>query len=321
MTPEESPRATDDHPEVDELSELAEGLLSVPRAREVRTHLADCLLCTEVHQALEEIRGSLGTLPGPGRMPTDVAGRIDAALSAEALLAAQDPGPVSRGTSPEEPVTVSRETGPARTARTPLPTTSGPRSRRRPDSNRPGGKGPGSPDGNRPSPRRGRRARVLLTTAGVLAALGLGGGLFQALSSTSPDSSAGRTAAREQSQDSALGSEELEHRVQALLTPEPAPRSSQPGLLTDTGPPEGTPPQAGSAGAIPSCVRAAVGRPEAPLAAEPARRYVGRPSYLLVLPHPGNPQRVDAYVIDSACTKDPGGATGKILAKHSFTRN
>ena len=73
-----------EHPDVAEISDLTEGLLSaVPhrgrapaprRVRALRRRLA----------SLEEIRGLLGTLPGPHRMPADVAGRIDAALAAEA---------------------------------------------------------------------------------------------------------------------------------------------------------------------------------------------------------------------------------------------
>ncbi|EPH40488.1 hypothetical protein ABT390_11670 [Streptomyces aurantiacus] len=74
------------HPDVSEISDLTEGLLSPSRTLDVRRHLDDCPLCTDVYESLEEIRGMLGTLPGPPRMPTDVAERIDAALAAEALL-------------------------------------------------------------------------------------------------------------------------------------------------------------------------------------------------------------------------------------------
>ncbi|CAM5719671.1 hypothetical protein SANTM175S_06579 [Streptomyces antimycoticus] len=77
---------TDEHPEVAEISALTEGLLSPSRAVDVRTHLASCVLCADVSTSLEEIRSLLGTLPGPVRMPADIAGRIDAALAAEALL-------------------------------------------------------------------------------------------------------------------------------------------------------------------------------------------------------------------------------------------
>lgn len=91
---------TDDHPDVADISALSEGLLPPARSSEVRTHLSDCPLCADVLASLEEIRDALGTLPGPPRMPADVAGRIDAALAAEAMLDAdgQNGSLVSRET-------------------------------------------------------------------------------------------------------------------------------------------------------------------------------------------------------------------------------
>ncbi|CAM5477416.1 zf-HC2 domain-containing protein [Streptomyces abikoensis] len=94
---------TDGHPEVAEISALAEGVLSPARTADVREHLAVCELCEDVRSSLDEIRGALGTLPGPPRMPADIAGRIDAALAAEALLDSTTPPhgvrvPVSRET-------------------------------------------------------------------------------------------------------------------------------------------------------------------------------------------------------------------------------
>lgn len=102
---------TGEHPEVSELSDLTDGLLSPSRSADVRHHLAGCPLCDDVYASLEEIRALLGTLPGPTRMPADVAGRIDAALAAEALLDATTPAAahVSRETA-TTPVVVSRET-------------------------------------------------------------------------------------------------------------------------------------------------------------------------------------------------------------------
>lgn len=88
------------HPDVAEISDLAEGLLAPARSGEVRSHLDSCALCADVRSSLEEIRGLLGTLPGPSRMPADVAGRIDAALAAEALLETMEPHPVEAGAEP-----------------------------------------------------------------------------------------------------------------------------------------------------------------------------------------------------------------------------
>lgn len=58
------------HPEVTEIADLSEGLLPPSRTADVRRHLDECPLCSDVHASLEEIRGLLGTLPGPPRMPT-----------------------------------------------------------------------------------------------------------------------------------------------------------------------------------------------------------------------------------------------------------
>ncbi|MFD5345280.1 anti-sigma factor family protein, partial [Streptomyces anulatus] len=74
---------TAQHPEVSEISDLTEGLLSPSRAAEVQQHVAGCDLCSEVRDSLEEIRDLLGTMPTPEPMPEDIAARIDAALAAE----------------------------------------------------------------------------------------------------------------------------------------------------------------------------------------------------------------------------------------------
>ncbi|MBH5335953.1 hypothetical protein IHE55_14610 [Streptomyces pactum] len=92
---------SDEHPEVAEISALTEGLLPTDQEDAVRRHLDGCALCDDVRTSLDEIRSLLGTLPGPARMPDDVARRIDAALAAEALLDATAPaGPAD--TSPED---------------------------------------------------------------------------------------------------------------------------------------------------------------------------------------------------------------------------
>jgi hypothetical protein len=79
------------HPSVETLSEYAEDLLYPEPAAEVRAHLHDCTACADTRDALREIRALLGRDPAP-RLPSDVAGRIDAALAAESLLAAELPG-------------------------------------------------------------------------------------------------------------------------------------------------------------------------------------------------------------------------------------
>ena len=89
---------TTQHPDVSEISDLTEGLLSPSRTAEVRRHVDECGICGEVLVSLEEIRGLLGALPAPERMPDDIADRIDAALAAEPLRASDDAADVSRET-------------------------------------------------------------------------------------------------------------------------------------------------------------------------------------------------------------------------------
>lgn len=103
---------TAQHPEVSEISDLAEGLLTASRAAEVRRHLSECELCAEVRDSLEEIRGLLGTLPDPEPMPEDIAARIDAALAAEARTdtGAGEPADASGAAAVSRDADVSRET-------------------------------------------------------------------------------------------------------------------------------------------------------------------------------------------------------------------
>lgn len=106
-----STTGTDEHPEVSEISDLTEGLLSPARTAALRAHLESCTLCADVFASLEEIRGLLGTLPGPVSMPAEIAGRIDAVLAAEALLNATPDPSVSRET-PDEPTADSPSSPP-----------------------------------------------------------------------------------------------------------------------------------------------------------------------------------------------------------------
>lgn len=311
MTTETTPHGTREHPEVAELSDLIEGLLPESRGEALRAHLAECPLCADVHASLTEIRGALGTLPGPSRMPDDVAGRIDAALAAEALLDterhAAEPGVVSRETAPDEPVDVSRETRPHRRPSRP------PRTSRRTTS----ATGPGR------RARAFRHHRALLTAAGAVGALVLGGALLQGITGgSSAGGDAGSAAGEQGAADDggALAAEGLEQRVQDLLSRSASGAEGGPDLKTETKPPSNAP-LAGGPAVVPTCVRAGIDRPEQPLAAEPGQPYSGRPSYLVVLPHPGDPQRVDAYVVDSSCTTDDSGAPAEILLERTLPRD
>jgi hypothetical protein len=90
------------HPGIDEISALAEGLLSPSLTADIEKHLSECADCSDTHAALEEIRELLGTAPAPAPMPLDVAERIDAALAAEALRTALVSAPSTESGSTEE---------------------------------------------------------------------------------------------------------------------------------------------------------------------------------------------------------------------------
>lgn len=325
---------TDEHPEVAEISALTEGVLPPDRARPVREHLAGCALCADVRTSLEEIRGALGTLPGPTRMPADIAGRIDAALAAEALLDAttgdREPvdvaavgdsggvresdaeaesegasesktGDVSRETA-AEPIGVSRETTPGGPDRPPG---------RARSTTGPGRQAPG------PRPRRGRRWRTaLLGTACAAAVLGVGTFLVQ----NGTDDGTPQRPTEGETRATMLTAATLESEARALLAAEGKTRKPRnpPGEVGANTTPRT--PLDGSSATVPSCVQQATKRPETPLAAR-EDSFNGTPAYLVLLPHPGDDSRVDAFVVDAACVRKSPSPPGTVLMQRSFARD
>ncbi|WP_407838254.1 anti-sigma factor [Streptomyces sp. DSM 116496] len=317
MNPTTGATGTIGHPDVSEISELAEGLLSPSRTAEVRSHLGGCPLCADVRASLEEIRALLGTLPGPARMPADVSGRIDAALAAEALLDAtaphREPAPVSPAREADEPSgpDVSRET-PA----SPL----GERIGLRPSGHPTGATGPG---------RRRARRRIALA-GGLLAACAAGVLVFGLMSGDRPaqDMSARGDATTAQS-----GSGTPEYTAQGLpgtvrqLLASAAHGDKAAGERNNTFGVENSPPSEpslapadGEAPTAPACVQEATGRTETPLGFE-SGTYEGKDVFLLVLPHPGDPTSVDAYLVGSACVTDPSAGPGKPLLTRTYPRS
>ncbi|AOP50860.1 hypothetical protein [Streptomyces lydicus] len=308
-----STTGTDEHPEVSEISDLTDGLLSPSRTADLRDHLATCALCDDVYASLEEIRGLLGTLPGPTRMPADVAGRIDAALAAEALLdrtTAGAGGHVSRVTA-TTPVSVSRETD-VEAPGHPAPVS-------RPAGRPRGATGPGRQTPHGRASRARRWPRVLLGTAAAAAVLSFGGLLIQnaALDGTQAERPNRPTATTEKATGAPgeLTAASLGPRVQAMLASK-GPHKS-PGIGARSSPET---PLRGSADTIPSCVRLGIGRPEAPLASSHTR-YQGKDAYVVVLPDPANAQRVSAYVVASSCVSATPPSPGKVLLSHSYQRD
>lgn len=291
------------HPDVSEISDLTEGLLSPARTADVREHLDGCPLCADVRASLDEIRGLLGTLPGASPMPADIVGRIDAALAAEALL---------DSTAPIEAAAVSRETAPA-AAQPP----------EAPSSDRPAGHGRAAtgPGRNR---TRGRRRKAILGAAFGAAAVGMSVLLLQSVHSTSDKSAsatkdAGASTAEEgASQDFAKSG--LQGRVQALVHD----RLAQNSPRIDKGPSQQgeastISPMHTDAMAVPPCIQKGTGRTEAPIAAAQGE-YKGDKAYLVVLPHSTDSQQIQAYVIDATCVDAAPSSQGKVLLTNSYPR-
>lgn len=70
------------HPDVETLSDLAEGLLDPVRAAAVEAHATSCPTCASALAVVRSVPSLLAALPVPP-LPVDVAARIDAVLSAE----------------------------------------------------------------------------------------------------------------------------------------------------------------------------------------------------------------------------------------------
>ncbi|MFD5156614.1 anti-sigma factor family protein [Streptomyces hawaiiensis] len=295
------------HPDVAEISDLAEGLLPPARTTDLRGHLDECELCADVYASLEEIRGLLGTLPGPARMPADVAGRIDAALAAEALLnatgpeSAEHPEPVNalRSTSEDDSDTrVSRETStPAdRPAGRPRSSTTGP--------------------GRKGHTRGGRRRIAVLGTVFTVAALGLGSVLLSSLGDNKPphDTAGGRQAT---SADT-FSEGKLQKQVTDLLSEN---KTKGGGSRTPFGAataPGTNQPKVSKEAVVPGCVRDGIGRDDAALATEDGT-YQGKKAMLVLLPDASDATRVTAYIVDATCVDHTAPtAAGEVLLQRTY---
>jgi hypothetical protein len=293
---------TTGHPDVAEISDLAEGLLPDARTVEVRQHLDECELCADVHASLEEIRGLLGALPGPPRMPADVAGRIDAALAAEALLNA---------TAPE--THVSRETSTLAS-----PPVDGPAGRSSAST------GPGRKDhGQAHGKGRGRRRRTVVLGAVLTAAvLGAGSFFLQSLGGDGPTTAQGKPTSA--AKDFSKGT--LPTEVENLLATKTSPRGSNKPDLGIQG--ESTSP--GSTDSpyttriqpsvpVPPCVRQGISQNDDVLGAKKGT-YEGRDAFLVVLPDTSDSTRVTVFIIDATCESRSSASPGAVLLTESLAR-
>ncbi|MFI5797111.1 anti-sigma factor family protein [Streptomyces sp. NPDC051677] len=293
---------TTGHPDVAEISDLTEGLLAPSRSADVRRHLDTCELCADVHASLEEIRGLLGTLPGPPRMPDDVAHRIDAALAAEALLnAAPSENEDARESSAVaadgdvDALHVSRETTTAadRPAGHARATTTGP--------------------GRKDRKRAGRRKVAVLGAVFTAAALGLGSVLVSSLTGSGP----GNTAHQSTGPDT-FSASKLESQVTDLLAEASSSRSSQGVKANGQSSPQNR--TFLQPAAVPPCVQRGIGRSDEALAVKDGR-YQGTDALLVVLSDTSDSTRVHAYIMDKTCVKHPSSSPAKVLLRNSYTRH
>lgn len=333
-----------EHPEVSELSDLSEGLLPLSRTTAVRSHLDGCEPCADTLASLTEIRDLLGTLPSLPQMPADVAGRIDAALAAEALLDATRTGDAADVTQPDESALhsayevetfaaaneprVSRETTPGSSDATdptleaadPAPATSPTGAPGRPAGHPRAATGPGR---RRPStPRRRRRnvARAVFGAVATVAAIGLGALLLQPGGDQNQD--AGTTRASGPAEPRTFSGGALDDHVASLLATGDAvePEASKP-FHTESGQrtPRTNSPLRAEGPNVPRCVTLGIGQEAPPLAAKKGT-YQGKGAYLVVLPNTSDTSRVTAYVVDSSCTEKTPSGKGEVLLSHSYPR-
>lgn len=298
------------HPDVEELSDLSEGLLPPSRTADVRRHLDDCVLCADTFSSLEEIRVLMGALPGPPRMPDDVAHRIDAALAAEALLNASAPDTADAASPKPLTAHVSRETASSSHAD-------------RPSGHARAATGPG-----RTHTRRGRRRTVTLAAVFAAAAVGLGALLVQTLG----DDTGKTPTTAQQHTDAAHTYAEgtLKTQVANLLagtdtgegrsnSARPWGAQSEPGTTGSTGM-ERNKTLEGTTVNVPPCIQQAIHTNQTVLAADKGV-YQGTAVYLVVTPDASDSTKVTAYLIDAACAKQASASSAKVLLTQSYTRS
>ncbi|MER7755975.1 hypothetical protein [Kitasatospora sp. NPDC097643] len=292
------------HPSVDELADLAEGLVeSADAAAALHRHLDGCAECRATVDALGEVRALLGAVETPP-MPADVAARLDAALAAAAASTEADHAETDHVEAPERP-----QEAPAPARRTSGPTAP-PRAATAPAA--PPARPAGATGPGRSRPRR-RRLALLLGAATALAAIALGGSLVlrdtgpstsgtTAVSAGAPVAGSPKTARTEHATGAGTvyRDDQLAAQVQQLLARATA---TAPGLLP-TGPvkPSGAAPDDGRS-ELPT-LASPTGCP-APAAGTPLAvdhgSYAGSPVEVLVYPTPGRPGFVDVYLRSPDC--------------------
>jgi Putative zinc-finger len=288
------------HPTPEQLAEHAEGALDAADAAALDAHVAGCAACQAVQQDLRGLRTVLAS-DRPGPMPADVAARIDAALAGlSAARPRQQEAAAQRG-APDGPrpvdflrrrreryrrytrlatvaaglvLVVGGSVLGVQLARDPGPT---PTSLGGPGGGEPVGglaedSGPGSESGSRSAPAAPEAGRVFAAPSGRdYGRAGFAGQVSALLRSDRVRSSA-KGAGRELPGGGAAGE----------------------GLVDVSGCAGRLARQAGQPGV-------------APVAADVAT-WEGRPAVIIVLPVPGAPASVHAYVVPRDCAAQPAAA-------------
>ncbi|MET7785323.1 hypothetical protein ABZS93_01610 [Streptomyces sp900116325] len=320
---------TTQHPDVSEIADLTEELLSPSRTTEVRRHVDECGICAEVLVSLEEIRGLLGALPAPERMPGDIADRIDAALAAEPLRASDDAADVSRETAAL--VDHAQEAGDQETegqetrGREIQPTL----------ADRPTGQ-PRATTG--PGRRPARRRRIVLGAALGAAMVGVSVLMLQTVQNAADSAGASKAKAADSGVSApgdgvnTFSGSPLSQRVEALLNSTGMPASGEsdekraPSVEMQSTPDSESPappspktPLRTPAVTVPTCIQQGIGRRTPALAIEEGA-YEGTHAYLVVLPHQTDATLVQAYVMDASCVDTDPTGKGKLLLTHTYAR-
>ncbi|MFJ6085552.1 anti-sigma factor family protein [Streptomyces sp. NPDC092369] len=301
------------HPDVAEISDLTEGLLSPSRTAAVRRHLDECELCTDVYASLEEIRALLGAVPSVQRMSDDVANRIDAALAAEALLDSSAPDhmdtPVLVGAS--QSLSARGDSDSAHVSRETSATADRPAGHARVRTT-----GPGRKD-RKPA---GRRRVAVLGSVFAVAALGFGAVMVATMNDGKPSETGanGRASAADTFSESGLQKQVADllgkdERSQSATRP---PRSI--GILGDPGTDTASP-KVFREPSVPDCIQKGIGRIDPALATKEGT-YKGTPVLLVVLTDASDSAKVTAYIMDATCATKAPSTQAKVLLTKSYAQ-
>jgi hypothetical protein len=165
-----------------------------------------------------------------------------------------------------------------------------------------------------------RWPRMALAAAAALIAVGLGGALIRSVDLDSANDAGGGSASRDLA--AAEAGDPLAEKVQRLLG---GAADDATALESQSDGDAQAPDEANGqqleldAVSLPSCVRTAIDRTEEPLASA-EERFQGQDAYVVVLPHPGDPDRVNAYAVAADCAARRPATAGEILDQGTYPR-